>query len=117
MGDRFAMANTTQTEMKDYEEPTLASFLKETPKQNNYETMIGLLGEIKDEIFYLRHEWEDNKRDIFDLNELVGMLQNRILILSVKIQKWVGVEEECTCDIRHAHDCEQMNYEGLLEKT
>ena len=42
---------------------------------------------IENELLWLRHEWEDNKRDLFDLNELIGRL-------AAKIEEWVGVAEE-----------------------
>ncbi len=56
-------------------------------KQNNYQRIITQQQEIVNEMFYLRHEWEDNKRDLFDLNELIGRLAQ-------KIEEWVGVAEE-----------------------
>ena len=70
----------------DYEyERVLAG--KDKPKQNNYVRIITQQQEIINEMFYLRHEWEDNKRDLFDLNELIGRL-------AAKIEEWVGVAEE-----------------------
>ena len=51
---------------------------EEKPKQNNYVRIITQQQEIVNEMFYLRHEWEDNKRDLFDLNELVGRLARKI---------------------------------------
>ena len=57
------------------------------PPQNNYVKLMGRQQEIIDELFYLRHEWEDNKRDLFDLTELIGRL-------AAKIEEWVGVTDE-----------------------
>ncbi len=51
------------------------------------EAIFETLKENTNEVFYLRHEWEDVKKDIFDLNELVGRL-------ATKIEEWVGVAEE-----------------------
>ncbi len=64
------------------------------PKQNNYERIIKLQQQVINEMTWLRHEWEDNKRDLFDLNELVGMLVNNIRVQNRKIEEWVGVAEE-----------------------
>ena len=57
------------------------------PPQNNYTLILKELENVYNEIFYLRHEWEDNKRDLFDLNEMIGRL-------ATKIEEWVGVAEE-----------------------
>ncbi len=59
----------------------------QTPKQNNYEMILKWQADIANELLWLRHEWEDNKRDLFDLNVLVGRL-------ATKIEIWVGVAEE-----------------------
>lgn len=58
-----------------------------TPAQNNYLRLVKGHEDILNELTWLRHEWEDNKRDLFDLNELVGRLAS-------KIEEWVGVAEE-----------------------
>ncbi len=49
--------------------------------------IIAKLEQIELELVYLRHEWEDNKKDSFDNNELLGRL-------ATKIEEWVGVAEE-----------------------
>ncbi len=71
-----------------------SNILPDRPDQNNYERIVARmehmshqLGEQTNELMWLRHEWEDNKRDLFDLNELVGRL-------ATQIEKWVGVAEE-----------------------
>ena len=42
---------------------------------------------ILDELFWMRKELEDMRKDIFDTNELIGRL-------ATQIQVWVGVAEE-----------------------
>ena len=74
----------TQTRID--QQPGLPEF-EGQPPQNNYQRIIDQLVTVKDELFYLRHEWEDNKRDLFDMNELIGRL-------ATKIEEWVGVADE-----------------------
>lgn len=73
----------TQTRIEDH-----------APQQNNYDRIIDQLEKVQLELVYLRHEWEDNKRDLFDNNEMIGLLAKHIRVQSRKIEEWVGVAEE-----------------------
>ncbi len=64
------------------------------PKQNNYEVLIINIEQIKDEVFWLRSSYDDQVNQIFDMTEMLGLLQARIMVLAVKIEQWVGVAEE-----------------------
>ncbi len=59
----------------------------DTPTQNNYTRILQKTNEIQDEVFWLRHAYEDQVNQIYDLSELIGRL-------AAKIEEWVGVAEE-----------------------
>ncbi len=64
------------------------------PTQNNYDRILQITGDMRDEIFWLRASYDDQVNQIFDMTEIIARQAKLIEVLAEKIEQWVGVAEE-----------------------